>query len=195
MNIFANIIYTNEENIKNEILKTLNLNLKEKTSNLEIYSKLKVDANLVLIFGKNIDEIIKYSLENYEIIKFFNIWTSLPLDDLDLILWDIMIPNTFINEKNEALFLEYLVDKNYNLKNFWLILNWICLSLESYITDERQLQEIREKFSAEIFDKESYKIVKTLEKKDLLSKSCIIKIIWKNEEFIKNWVQILELMI
>jgi|GEM_PF-4028443 len=73
MNIFANIIYTNEENIKNEILKTLNLNLKEKTSNLEIYSKLKVDANLVLIFGKNIDEIIKYSLENYEIIKFFNI--------------------------------------------------------------------------------------------------------------------------
>jgi len=195
MNIFANIIYTNEENIKNEILKTLNLNLKEKTSNLEIYSKLKVDANLVLIFGKNIDEIIKYSLENYEIIKFFNIWTSLPLDDLDLILWDIMIPNTFINEKNEALFLEYLVDKNYNLKNFWLILNWICLSLESYITDKRQLQEIREKFSAEIFDKESYKIVKTLEKKDLLSKSCIIKIIWKNEEFIKNWVQILELMI
>jgi hypothetical protein len=29
-----------------------------------------------------------------------------------------MIPNKFINKENEVVFLEYLVEKNYDLKNF-----------------------------------------------------------------------------
>ncbi len=196
MNIFAKIIYTSEENIKNEIINSLKLNLKEKTTDLEIYSKLEADANIVLIYSKNnFEKITNYSKENFEIVKFFNIGTALSLDDLDIISWDVMIPNTFINEKNEVVFLEYLVEKNYDLNNFWLILNWICLTKEEDIKDELELQEIRENFSSEIFDKEAYYIAKELEKNELLEKSCIIKIIWKDEEFIKNWLTILEIML
>ena len=99
-------------------------------------------------------------MKNYEIVKFFHIGNALPLDTLDINLWDIMIPNTFINEENEVVFLEYLVEKNYDLKNFWLLLNGICLSLKEEIKNEDELEEIIEKYSAEIFDNESFFIAK-----------------------------------
>lgn len=195
MNIFAKVIQTNNNNIKNEIIKTFSLDLKEKIDDLEIYSKLVDDANIVLIFGENIKNIISYATKNFEVIQFFHLWTALSLDDLDTLEWDVMIPNTFINKDNEALFLEYLIDKNYDLKNFWLLLNWICLTLENDIKDENELEEIIQNYSAEIFDKESFFILEELEKNQLIDKSCIIKIVWNDEEFTKNWVQILELMI
>lgn len=196
MNIFAKIITTSEESIKNEIINTLWLELKEKLNGLEIYSKLDIDSNIVFIYFKNnFENVVKYSKENYEIIKFLNIWNSLPLDNLDINFWDVMIPNTFINEKNEVVFLEYLVEKNYDLKNFWLLLNWICLSLENDILNEEELDEIIKNYSAEIFDKEWFYLAKTLEENALLETSSIIKIVWKEVEFIKNWVQILEIML
>ncbi len=196
MNIFAKIITTTNNDIKNEIISTFNLTLKEKINNLEVYSKLEVDANIILIFGENnFEDIIKYAKENFEIVKFFNIWDALHLDSLDLSFWDVMIPNTFINKENEVVFLEYLVDKNYDLKNFWLLLNGICLSLENEVKTEEEIQEIIEKYSAEIFDKESFNLAKELEKNELLDKSCIIKIIGKESDYIKNGVNILEIML
>lgn len=196
MNIFAKIITTTDENIKNDIIKRLLLQPKEKINNLEIFSKLGDEANIVFIYSKSdFDNIINYIKEHYEIVKFFNIWTSQALDDLDITYWDIMIPNTFINKKNEVVFLEYLVDKNYDLKNFWLLLNGICLSLENDIVNEDELHEIVQNYSAEIFDNESYNLAKELEKNDILDRSCIVKIIWKDKEFIKNGIDILEIML
>ncbi len=195
MNIFAKIIHTCEENIKNEIIKNIWLTLKEKIANLEVYSKLDVDSNIVLIFWENFSQVIDYTKENYEIVKFLHIGTALPLDSLDINLWDVMIPNTFINEENEVVFLEYLVEKNYDLKNFWLLLNGICISLENDIQNEEELEEIIQEYSAEIFDKESFQIAKTFETNELLEKSSIIKIIGKDEEYIKNWMSILEIML
>ncbi len=195
MNIFAKIIHTNNEHIKNEIIKSLSLSLKEKLADKEIYSKLDIDSNIVLIFWEDISSIITYVKENYEIVKFFHIGNALPLDTLDINLWDIMIPNTFINEENEVVFLEYLVEKNYDLKNFWLLLNGICLSLKEEIKNEDELEEIIEKYSAEIFDNESFLIAKAFEENNIIEKSSIIKIIGKDEEYIKNWMSILEIML
>jgi len=196
MNIFAKIITTTDENIKNEIIKVLNLKLKEKKDNVEVYSKLWEEVNIVLIYSKNnFEETISYAKNNYEIINIINIWTSFPLDTLDINPWDVIIPNTFINKKNEAIFLDYLIEKNYDLKKFWLILNWICLTLEDDIKNEDELSKIVKKFSAWIFDKEAYKIAKNFEKNELLKISCIIKIVGKDLEYIRNWIQILELML
>jgi len=196
MNIFAKIITTTDENIKNEIIKVLNLKLKEKKDNIEVYSKLWEEVNIVLIYSKNnFEETISYAKNNYEIINIINIWTSFPLDTLDINPWDVIIPNTFINKKNEAIFLDYLIEKNYDLKKFWLILNWICLTLEDDIKNEDELSKIVKKFSAWIFDKEAYKIAKNFEKNELLKISCIIKIVGKDLEYIRNWIQILELML
>lgn len=196
MNIFAKIITTSDENIKKEIITTLWLESKEKWNNIEIYSKLDVDANIVFIyFQNNFEAVVKYAKENFEIVKFFHIGNALPLDSLDINLWDIMVPNTFINKENEVVFLEYLVEKNYDLKNFWLLLNGICMSLENDIKDEEELEEIITNYSAEIFDKESFSLAKTLEEESLLKESCIIKIVGKDQEYIKNWIQILEIML
>lgn len=195
MNIFAKIIHTTDENIKNEIIKSLSLSLKEKAWNTEIYSKLEVDANIVLIFWEDINSIIDYAKENYDIVKLFHIGTALPLDSLDVTLWDVMVPNTFINEENEAVFLEYLIEKNYDLKNFWLLLNGICVTLENEIKDEEELEEIIQNYSAEIFDKESYWVAKAFETNNVLEKSSVIKIVWKDEEYIKNGISILEIML
>ena len=196
MNIFAKIITTSDENIKKEIITTLWLESKEKQNNIEIYSKLDVDANIVFIyFQNNFEAVVKYAKENFEIVKFFHIGNALPLDSLDINLWDIMVPNTFINKENEVVFLEYLVEKNYDLKNFWLLLNGICMSLENDIKDEEELEEIITNYSAEIFDKESFSLAKTLEEESLLKESCIIKIVGKDQEYIKNWIQILEIML
>lgn len=196
MNIFAKIITTSEESIKNEIIHILWLEKKENVSNFEMYSKLDTDSNIIFIyFQNNFQEVVKYVKENFEVVKFLNIGTSLSLDTLDINFWDIIVPNTFINKENEVVFLEYLVEKNYDLKNFWLLLNGICLSLENDIVNEEQLNEIMQNYSAEIFDKEWFYIAKTLEENALLETSSIIKIIWKEVEFIKNWVQILEVML
>lgn len=196
MNIFAKIITTSDENIKKEIITTLWLESKEKQNNIEIYSKLDVDANIVFIyFQNNFEAVVKYAKENFEIVKFFHIGNALPLDTLDVSLWDVMVPNTFINKENEVVFLEYLVEKNYDLKNFWLLLNGICMSLENDIKDEEELEEIITNYSAEIFDKESFSLAKTLEEESLLKESCIIKIVGKDQEYIKNWIQILEIML
>lgn len=196
MNIFAKIITTSDENIKKEIITTLWLESKEKQNNIEIYSKLDVDSNIVFIyFQNNFEAVVKYAKENFEIVKFFHIGNALPLDTLDVSLWDVMVPNTFINKENEVVFLEYLVEKNYDLKNFWLLLNGICMSLENDIKDEEELEEIITNYSAEIFDKESFSLAKTLEEESLLKESCIIKIVGKDQEYIKNWIQILEIML
>lgn len=196
MNIFAKIITTSDQNIKKEIITTLWLESKEKQNNIEIYSKLDVDANIVFIyFQNNFEAVVKYAKENFEIVKFFHIGNALPLDTLDVSLWDVMVPNTFINKENEVVFLEYLVEKNYDLKNFWLLLNGICMSLENDIKDEEELEEIITNYSAEIFDKESFSLAKTLEEESLLKESCIIKIVGKDQEYIKNWIQILEIML
>jgi hypothetical protein len=195
MNIFAKIITTSDENIKNEIIAILWLTWKEKFWNYEVYSKSEVDAHIVLIFWNNISSILDYAKENYEIVKIFHIGKALPLDSLDINLWDIMIPNKFINKENEVVFLEYLVEKNYDLKNFWLLLNGICISLENDIKDEEELEEIITNYSAEIFDKESFSIAKNFEKYELLEVWSIIKIIGEDDEYIKNWVSILEIML
>ncbi len=170
--------------------------MKEENENIEVFSTLNQEINTVLIYSKNdfINSIV-YAKENYEIVKILNIWNCLSLDDIDLEAWDIIVPNTFINKDNKAVFLEYLIDKEYDLKNYWLILNWISLSLDEDLKDEEDLLKIKEKYLAEVIDNEAFNIAKSFKDNDLSDKGWIIKIIWKDKDFISNWVDILELML
>lgn len=197
MNIFAKIIITTKNELKNEIIQRLSLNLKEKINNLEIFTKTNIDESIVLIFGENKDfeNIFNYAKDNYEILKIINLWNSIALDDLDLKPWDIMIPNTIINEKNEAIFFDYLIDKNYDLKNFGLILNWICLTKENKFKNKNEVLDLKEEYFAEILDDESFLLARELEKNDLIKKSIVVKIVWNSPEFDKNWIDILELIL
>lgn len=194
MNIFARVIYTSNNDIKQELIKSLNLTKKDNLENIEIYSKLDVDSNIVLIFEKDIKKTLDFLVSNYEVINFFYIWTSLPIDDLDLKFGDIIIPNTFINEENEAIFVENLVMSNYDLNGFWLILNGICVSIKNKLKDNEQLEELK-KLWWEIMDYESFNLVKWLKENNLIDKSIIIKIVWEDIEYIKNAKIILDIML
>lgn len=193
MNIFAKVIYTTNNDIEKKLVEFFNLT-KVKTGEVNIYSKLENDFNIVLINEENIKKWFDYLLKNYEIINFIWVWFSLPLDTLELNFWDIIIPNTFINQKNEVVFLESITTSNYDLNSFWLILNWICISIETEFKNESDFEKLKD-FQAQIYDKESFEIAKTLKENNLDKSSLIIKIVWKDLSFIDNVKIILDLMI
>lgn len=194
MNIIAKVIITSNNDIKNIFINDMWLILKETIEYIEVYEKQKDDLKEVLIYSKNIDEkAINYIKDNYEVIKIFNIGTCTAINNLDLNPWDVIIPNTILNDKNKVFFIDFFVDKNYDLKNFWLTLNWICLSKEN-IKDEEELYDLKERFSPDILDKESFKICELLENNWLIQNFCIIKVVWEEKELLKNWSIIAEIM-
>lgn len=197
MNIFAKVIIVTDNNIKTNLINKLNLVFKEEIEWIEIFSKKYDEWNLILIYSenKNFSKYISYAKENYEILKIVNIWTAISMSDLDVLNWDIMIPNTFIDENGKAIFIEWLTDKNFDLNKFWLHLNWICLTKKNNFKNEDEVFETKEKYSTDILDFESYFLLEEAKKNDLIDKIYIIKIIWNTNEEIKNWIDILELMI
>ncbi|MBW7954919.1 hypothetical protein H3C61_03840 [Candidatus Gracilibacteria bacterium] len=193
MNIFAKVIYTTNNDIEKKLVEFFNLT-KVKTGEVNIYSKLENDFNIVLINEENIKKGFDYLLKNYEIINFIGVGFSLPLDTLELNFGDIIIPNTFINQKNEVVFLESITTSNYDLNSFGLILNGICISIETEFKNESDFEKLKD-FQAQIYDKESFEIAKTLKENNLDKSSLIIKIVGKDLSFIDNVKIILDLMI
>lgn len=197
MNIFAKIIITTDENIKNSIIKRLSLSLKEKATDLEVYTIQTEDENIVLLFNhtKNFDAVLTYAKDNYEVTKVLCVGNSMSLSDVDLLEGDVIVPNTIINEENEAVFFDYIIDTNYDLKKFGLVLNGICFTKTTPFANEEEILELKDNYVAEILDDEAFFLAKELEKREMISLSGIIKIVGKNEEFIENGTDILELML
>ena len=197
MNIFAKIIITTDETIKNSIINRLSLSLKEKATDLEVFTKQTEDENIVLLFhpSKTFDAVLTYEKDNYEVIKVLNVGNSICLSDIDLLSWDVIVPNTIINEENEAVFFDYLVDKNYDLKKFGLVLNGICFTKTTPFSSQEEVLELKDDYIAEILDEEAFFLARELEKREMISLSGIIKIVGKEDEFVENGVDILELML
>ncbi len=197
MNIFAKVIFTSHPIIKEILIERLQIPFEQNLWETQIYKKTTPEESLIVIFApaNNFEEAVIYVKDNYEIIKFLCIGIGIPSDTLDLKMWDVMIPNTFINTKNEVIFNEYVTDQNYDLKTFWLILNGICLSLEKQIESEEELLEIKENFACEIMDFEAYYQSSILDKYELWQKSVIIKSLWTLKEELRNGVDIWELML
>ena len=140
------VIFTENEEIRNEILKNINLEEKNKTEDFIIYEwsreLYKDEESLVLVYFTDFSEALKYAKENYDIFKILitSIWNT--TWNLDFKSGDVIIPNTFISKTEEdPIFLEYVVWENYDLTKFWLILSWLCLSWEATIDDTFDISE------------------------------------------------------
>ena len=201
MNLFAKIILTTENEVKDFLINRLSLVEKNIENNLSIYTWINKNSsekeNLILIKYEISQEVNvnNYIMNNYDPLKIIIIWTSHIIDSLDLKDGDIMLPNTIINSKNEAIFLEYAPWENFDLNKFWLLLNWICLTTNNQISSLEELKEIKENNSPDIIDEDSFYILEKLSKNNLIDKLVLIKIIWKNQDNIQNWVDILELIL
>lgn len=202
MNIITKVILTNEDIIAEKFILNLNLEENIELKNYKVYSWIKEEENITLI-KYNIwreKEVIKYLTENHEITKVLVIWYANILNDLELKFWDIIIPNAFINEENKSVFLEYAVWENYDLNKFWLVMNWICLTIKDIEIYNWEPQEILEKFSPDIIDNDSFYILEELNEKNLIEKTVSIKMIKSNSDdenidFTNNLVNIWELVL
>lgn len=194
MNIFAKVILTTNDTIKNKLVENQVLVQKENNENYEIYFKTWSDFHTVLIYNKTSDfsASVNFVIENFEVINFYNIGIALSVDSVDLKFGDVVVPNTIIDMQDNALFLENFTDKNYDLNKFWLVLNWLCLTLDKKIESEEELLDIKNDYACDIFDFESYKIWELLKQKNLSDKYNVVKVIWEDEEYLANAVDILE---
>jgi nucleoside phosphorylase len=205
------------------------LKKKEKKNNIIVYewNRESEDWNdkivLVLswIWKIQASMAMTYILENYSVDKIINIWIAWNLNNTDAKIWDVFMPNTFIQHDmylpfewehldyaKKAIFLDYAVGENYNLEKFWLILSWLCLTWDQFIDNEDKVIKLREEYWADLCEMEAFAILSVAREYNVLDKCVVIKAIsdWANSrakdahmdnlEFaMKNSISVLELVL
>lgn len=131
-----------------------------------------------------------YLLENYSVDKLINIWIAGNLTWDDLKVWDVILPNTFIQQDmylpfegehldyaKKPIFLEYAVWENYDLQKFGLILNWVCATWDEFVDKEERINDLRVNFWADICEMDAFAILSVAREYDMLDKCIVIKAI------------------
>lgn len=188
-------VFSNEQEIKNEISRIYDLELTYKEDNFSLF-KLKRTINqdtedIYFLYFDNFSSWFKYIKENYVLDKIIILWfAEIFWSDVDLKSWDVILPNTFLNkDDNDKIFLEYAIWENYDLNSFWLILSWILVSWDP--------EEENEIF-ADIKDTDSFDLLKEISSSDNLDKTVVIKwVLWSLEkkQIAKNIFNIFDLVV
>lgn len=204
--IFTKIVISSNEKILNLSKIKFNLeknDIKEKFELYEwfIYLNDEKEKIIFIKYDKNnleLDNLFWYINDNYLYQKIIDIDNAHSFSNFELNSWDIIIPNTFISYKKDkkAFFIDYVVWENYDFKKFWLILNWICLSIWNKKIDE--IEKIDE-FYADIVDDYSYEFTEKYNSFEREEPFIFVKFIANEnedlEEYYVNALNILELII
>lgn len=129
-----------------------------------------------------------YLLDNFDPFKIINIWVVWNLNHELLQIWDVIIPNTFLQhdifipEEIDSLsylrapiFTEYAIGEEYDLEKFSLHLSGICITGDQFINSKEKQLELHENFGADIVDMESYAIASIAQAYWTLDKLVVIK--------------------
>ncbi len=180
MEFTKTIITTNKK-----IAKLVEERLKMKKIWNNIYESDNAEDKIVLICLDKTYKDLEWFLKQFYPDKVVYVWLAKASDDLDIKSWDVTIPNTFIKTwEKHPIFLEYAIWESYDLKKFWLILSWICITW--------QINE-----AADIEDNEVYDILSILNDNKLLEKSLVIKSINtdNDDKLLVNAIDIMELVL
>lgn len=211
------------------IIKRFNLKEFEKKNNLVFFEwtretdlwKEKIILVLAGIWKIQSAIAMTHILENYMPDKIVNIWIAWNLNDTDAKIWDVFLPNTFIQHDmylpfewahldyaKKPIFLNYAVWNAYDLNKFWLILNWVCITWDQFIDDAEKVKELRNTYLADICEMEAFAILSVAREYNMLDKCVVIKAIsdWADNEAINahmnnldfamnNSVDVLELVL
>ena len=204
MNLTKSIITAMKEEAE-LIIKKFNLKETKSLKNIKIFEWTRSwddwEENLVLVLWWiwKIQAAIAttYLLENYSVDKIINIWIAGNLTGNDLKVWDVLLPNTFIQQDmylpfewshldyaKKPIFLEYAIWENYGLQKFWLILNWVCVTGDEFVDKEERISKLRVDFWADICEMEAFAILTTAREYGILDKCIVIKAIsdWADNE-------------
>lgn len=151
----------------------------------------------------DISDTMDYVFDNYIVNKIINIWLSNSLNNIDLKSGDIVIPNAFIDSEldSDALFLDNSVWNNYDLNNFWLILNWICLSKADLFNNYEKNIDFALNNWIDIYDNVAFSILSKANEKSMLENCLVIKWVidhtdsYEKDTIINNSLNILELIL
>ena len=178
------------------IIKKFDLKETNKLKNIKIFEWKRVgddgEENIILVLawiGKIQASIATtYLLENYSVDKIINIWIAGNISGTDLKIWDVVLPNTFIQHDiylpfewehldyaKKPIFLEYAVWENYDLQKFWLMLNWVCVTWDEFIDNEEKILDLRINFWADVCEMEAFAILSVAREYDMLDKCIVIK--------------------
>ncbi len=187
------------------IIKKFNLKETKSLKNIKIFEWTRSwddwEENLILILWWiwKIQAAIAttYLLENYSVDKIINIWIAGNLTGNDLKVWDVLLPNTFIQQDmylpfewshldyaKKPIFLEYAIWENYDLQKFWLILNWVCVTGDEFVDKEDRISKLRVDFWADICEMEAFSILSVAREYNMLDKCIVVKAIsdWADNE-------------
>ena len=187
------------------IIKKFNLKETKSLKNIKIFEWTRSwddwEENLVLVLWWiwKIQAAIAtaHLLENYSVDKLVNIWIAWNLTGNDLKVWDVILPNTFIQQDmylpfewehldyaKKPIFLEYAIWENYDLQEFWLILNWVCVTGDEFVDKEERISKLRVDFWADICEMEAFSILSVAREYNMLDKCIVIKAIsdWADNE-------------
>jgi len=192
------VIITAMQEEADMIIKKLWLKELEKKNNITVYEgnregndwNDKIILVLSGIWKIQASIAMTYILENYSPDKIINIWIAWNLRNTDAKIWDVFLPNTFIQHDiylpfewehldyaKKWIFLEYAIWENYDLDKFWLVLSGICLTWDQFIDNEDKVKELREKYWADICEMEAFAILSVARQYDMLDKCVVIKAI------------------
>lgn len=197
------------------VVKRFNLKVTKTLNNIKIFEWIreigweKENIVLILCWIWKVQAAIAttYLFENYDIVKLINIWIAWNLVWEDVKIWDVFVPNTFIQHDiylpfewehldyaKKPIFNEYAVNQNYDLKKFWLILNWICVTWDQFIDDEEKIKALHNEYNADLVEMEAFSVLSVAREYDALDKCVVIKAIsdWANNDAITEHMDNLE---
>ncbi len=180
------IINTSSEHLSKEIVEKLSMRAVESNNLYSTYEIVRVSEDgenekLVLCLhqedSQSISESSMHIFETYQVYKLIHVGIVWVSGNLDIHPWDVMLPNTFITADSPTpIFLDFAVGENYDFKNFGLILSGICMTWEP--SDDMD----EEDYGADIYDKESFYILESMQKNEALDKTVVIKAIFNPDD-------------
>jgi len=189
------VLFTLNEEIATKLVDIFKLEQEKLRSGIKIFSwKYEEDDLILCLSGESRDEVIAsltYIHDNYDFIKFINLWTTTCTNNFDYSTWDILIPNTFVSRENEnPIFVSSMPEGNYDLDEFWVIFNWICFS-----SFDEKTGNILDWKCADMSDIEGYSVLSFFsEDPDFDEKFLVIKLCGESNYYL-NLVQILRMVL
>ncbi|MDD2871453.1 MAG: hypothetical protein PHS49_05675 [Candidatus Gracilibacteria bacterium] len=195
-----------------ELIKNrFSLEKKQNLNNTDLYEGIRnteegTEKIVLLKTGiqtSDISDTMDYVFDNYIVNKIINIGLSNSLNNIDLKSGDIVIPNAFIDSEldSDALFLDNSVGNNYDLNNFGLILNGICLSKADLFNNYEKNIDFTLNNGIDIYDNVAFSILSKANEKSMLENCLVIKGVidhtdsYEKDTIINNSLNILELIL